>query len=71
VRAGTLKARKQALLVEREQLRQVLLTRNQPKLDTARLGPPAPGRCQPYPSSPRAGGLEFPAAILRGLPVTC
>ncbi|MEN9631861.1 MAG: hypothetical protein RL077_265 [Verrucomicrobiota bacterium] len=36
-RAGTLKARKQALLVEREQLRQDLLTRNQPKLDTARL----------------------------------
>ena len=36
-RAGTLKARKQALLVEREQLRQDLLTRNQPKLDAARL----------------------------------
>lgn len=36
-RAGTLKARKQALLVEREQLRQDLLTRNQPKLDAVRL----------------------------------
>jgi hypothetical protein len=36
-RAGTLKARKQALLVEREQLRKDLLTRNQPKLDAARL----------------------------------
>ncbi|MFM8533880.1 MAG: recombinase zinc beta ribbon domain-containing protein, partial [Acidimicrobiia bacterium] len=36
-RAGTLKTRKQVLLVEREQLRQDLLNRDQPKLDAARL----------------------------------